>query len=129
MVAGGQQEALEAFDKFVTARQMRPGSVEVEKLRLDCAIARLLGAPLAVRGAVVTLCDLVAQPLNHRTPTISIILRYSTSPVNFYFDPGGLCLEVLIYIDVISSQVSMGAMFDLCDVFSVCGVSETAHKV
>ena len=36
MVAGVQQESLEAFDKFITAGQMRPGSLKVEKLRLPC---------------------------------------------------------------------------------------------
>ena len=58
MVAGGQEETLEAFDKFVTARQMRPGSLEVEKLCLPCGIARVLGAPLAVRCAIITLGDI-----------------------------------------------------------------------
>src|SRR5262245_17303554 len=52
MVARAQQESLEAFDKFITARQMRPGSLKVEKLCLPCCIDRLLGAPLAVRCAV-----------------------------------------------------------------------------
>jgi hypothetical protein len=46
MVAGVQQESLEAFDKFITAGQMRPGSFKVEKLCLPCCIDRLLGAPL-----------------------------------------------------------------------------------
>ena len=43
MVASAQEETLEAFDKFVTARQMRPGCLEVEKL-CPCGIARVLGA-------------------------------------------------------------------------------------
>jgi hypothetical protein len=46
MAAGVQQESLEAFDKFITAGQMRPGSLKVEKLCLHCCIDRLLGAPL-----------------------------------------------------------------------------------
>jgi len=58
MVAGAQEETLEAFDKFVTARQMRPGSLEVEKLSLPCGIARVLGAPLAVRCAIITIGDM-----------------------------------------------------------------------
>jgi hypothetical protein len=59
MVAGAQEETLEAFDKFVTARQMRPGSLEVEKLCLPCGLARVLGAPLAVRCAIITLGDML----------------------------------------------------------------------
>jgi len=58
MVAGAQEETLEAFDKFVTARQMRPGSLEVEKLCLPCGIARVLSAPLAVRCAIITIGDM-----------------------------------------------------------------------
>jgi len=58
MVAGAQEETLEAFDKFVTARQMRPGSLEVEKLSLPCGIARVLGAPLAVRCTIITIGDM-----------------------------------------------------------------------
>jgi hypothetical protein len=50
MVAGAQQETLEAFDKFITAGQMRPGSLKVEKFCLPCRIGRALGAPLAVRA-------------------------------------------------------------------------------
>ena len=60
MVAGAQEETLEAFDKFVTARQMRPGSLKVEKLGLliPCCIDGLLGAPLAVRCAIITIGDM-----------------------------------------------------------------------
>jgi|SRR5215467_7012545 len=67
MVAGVQQESLEAFDKFITAGQTRPGSLKVEKLRLPCRIDRLLGAPLAVRCALVAFGDLLAQFLKHLT--------------------------------------------------------------
>jgi hypothetical protein len=70
MVASGQQETLEAFDKFITAGQMRPGSVKVEKLCLSCGIGRLLGAPLAGRCAVITLRDMLAQFLKHQDATI-----------------------------------------------------------
>src|SRR5215813_3452029 len=65
MAAGAQQESLEAFDKFITAGQMRPGSLKVEKLYLPCCIDRLLGAPLAVRCAVVAFRDMLAQFLKH----------------------------------------------------------------
>jgi len=65
MVAGVQQESLEAFDKFITAGQMRPGSFKVEKLCLPCWIDRLLGAPLAVRCALIAFRDMLAQFLKH----------------------------------------------------------------
>ena len=65
MVAGTQQESLEAFDKFITAGQMRPGSLKVEKLCLPCCIDRLLGASLAVRCAVIAFHDMLAQFLKH----------------------------------------------------------------
>src|SRR5215831_10189258 len=65
MVAGVQQESLEAFDKFITAGQMRPGSLKVEKLRLPCCIVRLLRAPLAVGRALVAFRDVLAQFLKH----------------------------------------------------------------
>jgi len=65
MAAGVQQESLEAFDKFITAGQMRPGSLKVEKLCLHCCIDRLLGAPLAVGCAVVAFRDMLAQFLKH----------------------------------------------------------------
>jgi hypothetical protein len=67
MVARAQQEGLEAFDKFITAGQVRPGSLKVEKLRLPCCIDRLLGAPLAVGRAVVAFRDMLAQFLKHLT--------------------------------------------------------------
>jgi len=67
MVARAQQEGLEAFDKFITAGQVRPGSLKVEKLRLPCCIDRLLGAPLAVRCAVIAFRDMLAQFLKHPT--------------------------------------------------------------
>ena len=65
MVAGVQQEPLKAFDKFITARQVRPGSLHVEQVCLPCGIARVLGALRAVRCALVTLCDMPGQPLKH----------------------------------------------------------------
>jgi hypothetical protein len=65
MAAGAQQESLEAFDKFITAGQMRPGSLKVEKLCLPCCIDGLLGAPLAVRCALVAFRDVLAQFLQH----------------------------------------------------------------
>jgi len=67
MVAGAQQETLEAFDKFITVGQMGPGSLKVEKLCFPVEIASLLGAPLAVGRAVVTLGDMLAQFLKHRS--------------------------------------------------------------
>jgi hypothetical protein len=67
MVARAQQEGLEAFDKFITAGQVRPGSLKVEKLGLPCCIDRLLGAPLAVRRALVAFRDVLAQFLKHLT--------------------------------------------------------------
>jgi hypothetical protein len=67
MVAGAQQESLEAFDKFITAGQMHPGSLKIEKLCLPCCIDRLLGAPLAVRRALVAFPDMLAQFLKHLT--------------------------------------------------------------
>src|SRR5215831_1668551 len=67
MVAGVQQESLEAFDKFITTGQVRPGSLKVEKLCLPCCIDRLLGAPHAVRCALVAFRDMLAQFLKHPT--------------------------------------------------------------
>jgi len=46
---------------------MGPGSLKVEKLCFPVEIVRLLGAPLAVSRAVVTLRDMLAQFLKHRT--------------------------------------------------------------
>jgi hypothetical protein len=67
MAAGVQQETLEAFDKFITAGQMRPSSLKVEKLCLPCCIDHLLGAPLAVGCALVAFGDVLAQFLKHLT--------------------------------------------------------------
>jgi hypothetical protein len=44
---------------------MRPGSLKIEKLCLPCCIDRLLGAPLAVRRALVAFRDVLAQFLKH----------------------------------------------------------------
>ena len=65
MVARAQQEGLEAFDKFITAGQVRPGSLKVEKLGLPCCIDHLLGAPPAVGCALVAFRDVLAQFLQH----------------------------------------------------------------
>ena len=52
--AGVQQEALEAFHKFIAGGQVRPAPLQIEKLALHCGIVRLIGAPLAVGSALVT---------------------------------------------------------------------------
>jgi hypothetical protein len=46
---------------------MGPGSLKVEKLCFPIEIVRLLGAPLAVGRTAVTLGDMLAQFLKHRS--------------------------------------------------------------
>jgi hypothetical protein len=96
MVARGQQETLEAFDKFITACQMRPGSLEVEKLCLPCGIGRVLGAPPAVGRAVITLRDMLAQFLKHHAPPFEVICVFLLPLVNINFDHARLIPYVLL---------------------------------
>ena len=69
MVVRGQQETLEAFDKFIAAGQMRPASLKIEKLCFHFGVGCLIGAPLAVGCAVMTRGDMLAKFLKHHKPS------------------------------------------------------------
>jgi hypothetical protein len=81
---------------------MRPGSLKVEKFCLPCKIGRALGAPLAVRRAVIAVRNMLAQLLKHRTPPSGVDCALLLPFVNIHFDNpvfNLLCyLSVPIYI-------------------------------
>jgi hypothetical protein len=60
-----EQKTLEGLDEFVAARQMRPGSLEIEKLCLYGGIRRLLGAPPAIGRTITTRRNMFTQYLKH----------------------------------------------------------------